>query len=112
MNNQLKVDVKKSVCGELHVDKILPFQIVQAPFKKFSKYERDGHWNEKERLKYTIFLSFFKEIFENPLKKKNLRIYDMMSDMIITRNSNQCRSHHQKMEKFRETIPAIIASVA
>jgi hypothetical protein len=36
----------------------------------------------------------------------------MMSDMIITRNSNQCRSHHQKMEKYRTTIPDIIASVA
>lgn len=36
----------------------------------------------------------------------------MMSDMIITRNSNQCRSHHQKMEKYRTTIPDIISSVA
>jgi hypothetical protein len=65
MNQQLKVDIKKAVNGNLHVDKILPFKILQAPFKKFSKYERDGHWNEKERLKYTIFLSFFKEILEN-----------------------------------------------
>jgi hypothetical protein len=31
--------------------------------------------------------------------------------MIITRNPNQCRSHHQKMEKNRETISDIIASV-
>ncbi len=36
----------------------------------------------------------------------------MMADMIITRTSNQCRSHHQKMEKFRSTIADIIASVA
>lgn len=36
----------------------------------------------------------------------------MMSDMIITRNPNQCRSHHQKMEKYRTTIPDIISSVA
>lgn len=32
--------------------------------------------------------------------------------MIITRNPNQCRSHHQKMEKYRTTIPDIISSVA
>jgi len=31
--------------------------------------------------------------------------------MIITRNPNQCRSHHQKMEKYRETISHIITSV-
>lgn len=36
----------------------------------------------------------------------------MMSDMIVTRNSNQCRSHHQKMEKYRTTVPDIVASVA
>lgn len=36
----------------------------------------------------------------------------MMSDMIITRNPNQCRSHHQKMEKYRNTIKDIISSVA
>lgn len=35
----------------------------------------------------------------------------MMSDMIITRNPSQCRSHHQKMEKYRTTIKDIIASV-
>lgn len=32
--------------------------------------------------------------------------------MIITRNPNQCRSHHQKMEKYRTTIKDIISSVA
>lgn len=36
----------------------------------------------------------------------------MMSDMIVTRNSNQCRSHHQKMEKYRNNIRDIINSVA
>lgn len=35
----------------------------------------------------------------------------MMSDMIITRNPSQCRSHHQKMEKYRSTIEDIILSV-
>jgi hypothetical protein len=32
--------------------------------------------------------------------------------MIITRNANQCRSHHQKMEKFKSTIPEIILGMA
>jgi len=36
----------------------------------------------------------------------------MMSDMIVTRNPNQCRSHHQKMEKSRNNIPEIISSIS
>jgi hypothetical protein len=48
---------------------------------------------------------------EDPRAKKNARIYEMMSDMIITRNPSQCRSHHQKMEKYRSTITEIMSSV-
>ena len=36
----------------------------------------------------------------------------MMSDMIITRNPSQCRSHHQKMEKYRSNVSEIISSVS
>ena len=36
----------------------------------------------------------------------------MMSDMIVTRNPNQCRSHHQKMERYGNGISEIIAVVA
>lgn len=50
-------------------------------------------------------------MLEDPELKKNARIYEMMSDMIITRNPSQCRSHHQKMEKYRNTIKDIISSV-
>jgi hypothetical protein len=36
----------------------------------------------------------------------------MMSDVLLTRNAHQCRSHHQKMENYRKTIDNIIQSVA
>lgn len=49
---------------------------------------------------------------QDDAKKKNVKIFDMMSDMIVTRNSKQCRNHHQKMEKYRKSIPEIIATVA
>ena len=39
-------------------------------------------------------------------------IYEMISDIIITRNPYQCCSHDQKMEKHRSTIPEIISSVS
>ena len=35
-----------------------------------------------------------------------------MSDVLLTRNAHQCRSHHQKMENYRKTIDNIIQSVA
>lgn len=35
-----------------------------------------------------------------------------MADVILTRNANQCRSHHQKMEKYRHTIAEIVSSVS
>jgi hypothetical protein len=49
---------------------------------------------------------------EDPVKRKVFKVFDMMSDMIMTRNSNQCRNHHEKMEKYRNNIPQIIKSVA
>jgi hypothetical protein len=58
-----------------------------------------------------VFLGFFRELLEDTELKKHARVYEMMSDMIITRNPSQCRSHHQKMEKYRSNIPDIIASV-
>jgi len=42
-----------------------------------------------------IFWKMFQDR-ENPILNKNFR---MMSDFMKTRNHNQCRSHHQKMEK-------------
>jgi hypothetical protein len=90
----------------------LPFRIVQAPFRKSTKYKRDGHWNEKERLKYTVFLGFFRKLLEEQELKRNARVYEMMSDMIITRSPSQCRSHHQKMEKNKKNITDIISSTA
>ena len=98
--------------SDFEVVKQLPFRFRQTVASKTQKYERDGHWNEKEKLKYVIFLSFFKVLFEEALLLKRIRIYDMMADMIATRNSNQCRSHHQKMEKYRGSIQEIINSVA
>jgi hypothetical protein len=46
--------------SHFRVDIDLPFKVVQSASSKSSKYDRDGHWNEKERLKYAIFLSYFR----------------------------------------------------
>lgn len=45
----------------------------------------------------------------NLAQKKNLKINVMMSKKVKTRNSYQCRSHHQKMIKKYGTIQNLIS---
>ena len=63
-------------------------------------------------MKYVVFLGHFISVLSDPTKKRQLRVYEMMSDMIVTRNANQCRSHHQKMLKYNPDISDIIKMVA
>lgn len=91
---------------------ILPFLLRPASSSRTRFYNREGHWSDKESIKYAIFLSYFQKTLEDPLKSSTLRIYDMMADMIITRDSRQCRNHHFKMLKYKTSIPLIIDSIA
>lgn len=91
---------------------ILPFLLQPACTNRTRCYNREGHWSDRESIKYAIFLSYFRKILEDPLKSSNLRIFDMMADMIITRDSRQCRNHHFKMLKYRTSITLIIDSIA
>lgn len=91
---------------------VLPFHLRSSSSSGTRFYTREGHWSDKESIKYAIFLSYFQKILEDPLKSSNLRIYDMMADMIVTRDSRQCRNHHFKMQKYRTSIPLIIDSIA
>jgi len=45
--------------------------------------------------------------FDRKSQKVNLQ----MSKFIKTRSGEQCRSHHQKMMKYHDDIPSIIAYV-
>ena len=90
----------------------LPFLLRPICSSRTRSYNREGHWSDRESIKYAIFLSYFQKILEDPLKSSNLRIFDMMADMIITRDSRQCRNHHFKMLKYRTSISLIIDSIA
>jgi hypothetical protein len=43
----------------------LPFRITSFTYRSVKKYSRDGHWNEKERLKYTVFVKYFRSTLED-----------------------------------------------
>lgn len=69
---------------------------------------KTGHWNEEEKIKYLMFIEFHYDKMKIKENRRLWRIFKIMSEFIQTRNSNQCRSHHKKMETHFESIPEII----
>ena len=61
-----------------------------------------GQWQEKETLQYFIFIYHHLEKFATKSSRKSLKIFKQMSKFISTRNSSQCRTHHQNnISKFQ-----------
>lgn len=87
--------------------------------KKTSAYipgERSGKWSEDEHMKYIIFIDYNKEKMRSKEKRRYLthlhrsnKFYEEMAHFISTRNSLQCRSHHQKLEEKYTHVNKIIA---
>ena len=72
--------------------------------RKCNKYKRIGHWNDKEKLKFSIFMDYYNSVFRTSEIRKNLKIFKCMSEFMKTKNPDQCRSHHQKIKKEFESI--------
>ena len=69
-------------------------------------------WSLTENIRYKDFLVKNLHLFELPLRKrKELKVNIRMSKFMRTRNSSQCRSHHQKMLKYHGDNLAIIAHI-
>jgi hypothetical protein len=66
-------------------------------------------WKLEENVAYMAFLNKNSHLFEsNWHQRKSLKINVLMSKIIKTRSPAQCRSHHQKMMKYHQSIPNII----
>lgn len=65
---------------------------------------KTGHWSEKENAKYFAFLKKFKEKFSEKESRRQWKVFKTLSEFVKTRNANQCRSHHHKMQRNFETI--------
>ena len=82
---------------------------ISTPKKRKSK----RNWNPVEQKKYIQFLKKKGHLFEKSLAaKKKIKPHKSMSNFITTKDSIQCRSHHQKMMNKFKTIEAIIKSEA
>ena len=67
-----------------------------------------GHWNTLQKKKYHWFLEMHHGHFENKQLRRMDKIFKSMATFIGTRAADQCRSHHQKMEKKYKTFHYII----
>ena len=70
-----------------------------------------GRWSIKEHAKYYTFLVVNENILKNKNMHKNDRIFRLMSRFIMSRTSEQCRSHHQKIERKWTDITTIISNL-
>lgn len=58
-----------------------------------------GHWNVREKRLYHNFLTEHSQQFIRSELRRSDKIFRSMASYIGTRAPDQCRSHHQKMEK-------------
>ena len=56
-----------------------------------------GKWTEEENVAYFRFLLDERSHFEMPGERKKTQIFMKMSETLVTRTPDQCRSHHQKV---------------
>ena len=57
----------------------------------------DGSWTFFENKKYVKFVADHLKLFSNYHERRVKKVFEKMANRISTRNSQQCRSHHQKM---------------
>lgn len=85
--------------------------------KKISRYMLDeqwarvsfGRWTDHEHQKYVCFIRQHYRFMKSSQLRYHNRIFNDMAAFIGTRNSDQCKSHHQKMlQKYQYKIENII----
>ena len=80
---------------------------------KLEKHEKlnKGHWRPEENKKYHWFLEMYSKHFIMKQLRRMDKIFKTMAEFIGTREAEQCRSHHQKMEKKHESFYKIIRNL-
>jgi len=89
----------------------MPFLVKKPISLKCNTYYKGGHWTQKEKLKFTIFMDFHKEVFLRKQNRRMFKIFKIMAEFMKTRTAGQCRSHHQKMEKQFVSIETFVKKV-
>jgi hypothetical protein len=72
---------------------------------------KSGHWSSDENKRYHWFLELHNQHFFEKHLRRTDRIFKSMANFVETREAEQCRSHHQKMEKKYKYFSKIIMSL-
>jgi hypothetical protein len=76
--------------------------------EKEEKNMQKGHWTGEENKRYHWFLEIHSRHFIFKHLRRTDKIFKNMAAFIATREAEQCRSHHQKMEKKYHTFYQIL----
>lgn len=71
-----------------------------------------GRWEKKEHHMYYIFLTVNEKLFEKKDLRRSDKVFKLMASYIGTRTSDQCRSHHQKIESKSGSVAQILENLA
>ena len=69
---------------------------------------KKGHWSLEENKRYHWFLEIHHHHFICKEMRRLDKIFKTMSTFIGSREAEQCRSHHQKMEKKHHSFSNIL----
>jgi hypothetical protein len=70
-----------------------------------------GHWSLEENKRYHWFLEIHYSHFVNRHMRRMDKIFKSMEMFVGTRQAEQCRSHHQKMEKKYLNFTTIVSNL-
>lgn len=85
------------------------YEANEAYFRRENKDKVYSKWTLSENIAYAHFLRENIYEFSKEAGRRSLYFFNEMAITLdIGRNNQQCRSHHQKMEKKYKTVEAII----
>jgi hypothetical protein len=70
-----------------------------------------GHWLPEENACYLAFLECSEQSFQAKGLRRRDKVFKAMAKTIRTRDPEQCRSHHQKMEKKYKSFEGLLAAL-
>lgn len=112
-NTSLEDAIKINRRAQPHPQLSGPFIISPvAPRTPSHHLSPSAHWNNCEKVSYSVFVSYFRELMKSENEVKgNWDIFKGMARFIKSRNPQQCRSHHLKVIREFKGISRYISMV-
>ena len=98
---------KPSAFVPAEVPKIVKTKRIREKAPKDDRWGK-GLWNSIEQAAYIKFLKEKKPEMDVSTLRRSHKIFILMSKEVKTRSADQCRSHHQKIIKYHNTVDEAI----